>query len=71
MSDWFERLVDVDVSLDEAPAVCKQAIARLRKLGLITGRLNKKCVLGGSGYLPRPAIAKAYQREKGEADDWT
>ncbi|WP_254510052.1 hypothetical protein [Anatilimnocola floriformis] len=68
MSDEFEMLVDVDVSLKDAPTVCKQVVDRLRELKLITGRLTKECVLGKSGYMPGPGVAQAYRRDKREHD---
>jgi hypothetical protein len=70
MSDEFERLVDIDVSLEDAPAVGKQVVERLRELKLISGGLNKKCVLGGSGYLPGPAVPTSYQHAKGDYKFW-
>ncbi|WP_254510051.1 hypothetical protein [Anatilimnocola floriformis] len=59
MSDAYLRIVDVEVPEEDAPAMGKKVIDRFRKLGLITGKLNKKCVLGeGGGYVPGPAITK-------------
>lgn len=70
VSDEFERLVDVDVSAADAPAVCEQVVDRLRELGLIAGKLNSKCVLSGEGYLPGPAMPKLYQVPKGGDRFW-
>jgi hypothetical protein len=70
MSDEFERLIDIDVSLEDAPDVCKQVVERLRELKLISGGLSKKCVLGGSGYLPGPGIANTLRLGKGEHRFW-
>ena len=64
MSEAYEQLVDVEVSVKEAPAAAKKVLARLRELGLIAGRLNKRCVLGESGYPAGPAIAKYCRFEK-------
>jgi hypothetical protein len=54
MSSCYWRLVDVDVSVKDAPALCKKVIDRLRKMELITGRLIEK----RGGYLPGTAITK-------------
>lgn len=70
MSDSYERVVDIQVSAEDAPALGAQVVKRLRKLGLITGRLNERCVLGGKGYLPGPALAKLYQRAPREGKFW-
>jgi len=70
MSDSFERVVDIEVSADDAPALCQEVVDRLRALGIITGRLTKECVLGGTGYLPGESIANFYEREKRESAFW-
>lgn len=61
MSDNFEMLVDVDATPSEAEAVPQAVIRRFRELGLITGNANEECVLGGTGYLPGPAVAESYE----------
>jgi hypothetical protein len=71
MSDWFEMLVDADVSLDEAPAVRSTVVERFRKEGLIQGRETKECVLGGKGYHPGPQFRKIYALYPGELPFWT
>src|SRR5215471_529768 len=70
MSDSFEMLVDTDATVEEAEAVLRAILDRFRKLGLITGKLNKGCVLGGKGYRPGPAIAELYKLRKGEYPFW-
>jgi hypothetical protein len=70
MSDNFEKLVDVDVTASDASSTLVEIIARFRKRGLITGELNKSCVLGGEGYLPGPAVPKLYNLHKGEGRFW-
>src|SRR5207253_540544 len=70
MSDHFEMLVDVDVTAEEAEGVSRAVLHRFRKLGLITGRANGACVLGGKGYRPGPAVAGLYKLRKQECRFW-
>jgi hypothetical protein len=64
MSDNFEMLVDVDATPQQAEGVSRAVLDRFRKLGLITGKLNSDCVLGGKGYRPGPAVADSYKLQK-------
>jgi hypothetical protein len=70
MSDGFQMLVDVDATPREAEGVSRTVLARFRKLGLITGRANRDCALGGSGFRPGGAVAKLYKAEIGEYQFW-
>jgi hypothetical protein len=70
MSDNFEMLVDTEATVEEAKAVLRAVLARFRKLGLITGKLNRDCVLGGEGYRPGPAVADLYKLKKQESRFW-
>src|SRR4051812_47379131 len=70
MSDYIEMLVDVDVTAEEAAKVSRAVLGRFRKLGLITGKPNSECVLGGKGYRPGPAVARLYKPSKRELLFW-
>src|SRR5262245_43097065 len=70
MSDNFEMLVDVDATPREADAVARAVLGRFRKLGLIAGRANQDCVLGGAGYRPGPAVANSYKFLERECRFW-
>ena len=70
MSDSFEMLVDVEVSVKEAKTLSKTVIAELRERGLITGKPNAKCVLGDKGYPVGPKVSEIYQPTKGEGKFW-
>jgi hypothetical protein len=70
MSDNFHMLVDVDATPGEADGVARAVLDRFRKLGLITGRANPDCVLGGTGYRPGPAVAASYKLGKRECRFW-
>jgi hypothetical protein len=70
MSDHFEMLVDVEATLHQADGVARAVLERFRKLGLITGKANSDCVLGGTGYRPGPAVADLYKLRKRECRFW-
>jgi hypothetical protein len=70
MSDNFEMLVDADVTPSEAKGVARAVIGRFRKLGLIAGRANGDCVLGGLGFRPGRQIANFYETESDEYQFW-
>jgi len=70
MSDNFEMLVDVDATPGEADALARAVTDRFRKLGLITGRANGDCVLGGTRYRPGPVVPDSYILEEREGRFW-
>jgi hypothetical protein len=71
MSDSFEMLIDVDATPSEANGVAKAVLERFRKLGLITGRTDRDCVLGdGKGYRPGPAVRTLCKLGKGYFPFW-
>ncbi len=70
MSDNFQMLVDVGVSLDEASALSDAIVAELRNHGLISGELTADCVLGGVGYRPGPSLANLYKPRPREGRFW-
>ena len=71
MSDNFEMLVDVDVSLTDARGLSDAVIAEFRNRGFIAGDLTPDCVLGGSGYKPGPSIPEIYKPQSCESTFWT
>jgi hypothetical protein len=71
MGDYFEMLVDVEVSIADAPALSDRILNRFREIGLITGDPNDKCVLGGTGYRPGPAVSELYVPGERELKFWT
>lgn len=70
MSDSFEMLVDEDVSLFDAPAVCNKVIAEFKERQLIEGEPTPNCVLGGTGYRPGLAVPTIYIPEPNECRFW-
>lgn len=70
MSDNFEMLVDVEATPKHAEGIARAVLGRFRELGLITGRANSECVLGGTGYRPGPAVASSYKLRKRECRFW-
>ena len=61
MSDYFEMLVDVEVTEEHAADLGLKVGKFFQEVGLISGQSNRDCVLGGEGYLPGPAIKKLYE----------
>ena len=70
VSDNFEMLVDADVTIEEAKDVARAVLAQYRKHGLIPGKANRECVLGGKGYRPGPSIPRLYKRQPREGRFW-
>jgi len=70
MSDSFEMLVDVQATPRQADEIACAVLGRFRELGLITGKANSDCVLGGTGYQPGPAVADLYKLQKRECRFW-
>jgi hypothetical protein len=70
MSDNFEMLVDVDVSLADAPDAADAVIAEFQRRGLIVGGLTPDCVLGGAGYRLGPSVHDIYKHEAREGRFW-
>ena len=70
MSDSFQMLVDADVTVDGARATSRAVFAEFRKRGMITGKANADCVLGGKGYQPGPSIPRLYPCRKSEGRFW-
>ena len=70
MGDYFEMLVDPEASLEDSSRLAKAVIRRFRSLGIITGRPNSRCVLGGRGYLPGPAVRHMYKFSRNEGRFW-
>jgi hypothetical protein len=70
MGTYFEMLVDVEATVEEAEAVSLAVLGRFRELGLITGEANDECALGEQGYPPGPAVADLYKVQKGEFRFW-
>jgi hypothetical protein len=70
MSDAFVMLVDPVVTIEEASDLRARVLRRYRKDGLITGRANGDCVLGGEGYRPGPSIPRVYRPSKSEGRFW-
>jgi hypothetical protein len=59
MGDWFRTVVDRDASADEAARLADSIRDWLITEGIIAATPNAGCVLGGNGYPPGPAFAKA------------
>ena len=62
MSDNFEMLVDVDATSRDSDQLASTVVDRLRNLGLISGSLNRDCVLGTMGYRTGPAVPDSYEQ---------
>jgi len=54
-------LVDTDATIAEASRLSRAVLLQFRRRGLIAGRASSKCVLGGKGFRPGPAIAELYK----------
>jgi DNA-directed RNA polymerase subunit RPC12/RpoP len=70
MSDSFQMLVDADVTVAGARDTSRAVLAEFRKRGMITGKANGDCVLGGKGYQPGPSIPGLYASRKNEIRFW-
>lgn len=70
MSDNFEMLVDVDVTIDEAEEVMRVVLEKLQNVGLITSQSDRECTFGGDGFKPGPSIQDAYVLGKNEGAFW-
>ena len=70
MSDTYQMLVDPKVEISEAKQFSKEILARLRKLGLIAGRLTTDCTFGGKGYRPGPDVPRLYKLGQQECGFW-
>ena len=70
MSDTFEMLVDVEVSLADARDLSNAVIIEFRNRGLIVGELTPDCALGGLGYRTGPSILTLYTPQSNESKFW-
>ncbi|MFB8088977.1 hypothetical protein [Streptomyces sp. NPDC055992] len=71
MGDWFQTVVDLDATDEEAPALGDRVLARLVAEGIVEAA-RTDCVLGGGGYgyPPGPHYAKAVE-DPAPVDLWT
>jgi hypothetical protein len=73
MSDYFQMLVDADVSLEDAGFVADAVIGELRSHGLIKGQLTYDDLgpdSGPEGYRPGPATPNLYKQGREKYQFW-
>jgi hypothetical protein len=58
MGDWFESIVDVEATAEEADRLAAEVLAWLVERGIVMAEPTD-CVLGGDGYAPGPNYAEA------------
>ncbi|MCL2582368.1 MAG: zinc-ribbon domain-containing protein [Streptosporangiales bacterium] len=67
MGNWFQTLVDIEATADEAAVLGKSLIDWLLHTGVIAGEPSNDCVLGGDGYRPGERYATALADP---SEDW-
>lgn len=71
MSDSYQAIVDLDVTLEDSDVFAKQALDTLINEGLIQATLDPEATLGGNGgYRPSERIWQLYSLGEHESDFW-